>query len=209
MSYVFTSSNGFLKIVNAATGYESSTATPVVIASGNDAITGPYIFFANVNVKMALTEIATIGGIAALTTIDGIVNQITSLASISSGASNIDTGSLLATPAISATGAGPDQTNFNGRGVQILINVSAMTGTIPSVIFSVQGKDAASGTYYNILSAAAIVAVGTQLLTIYPGGLVTANVAVNAPLPRTWRISYVISGTTPVFTATIGASVII
>ena len=66
--------------------------------------------------------------------------------------SNID--ATLATLAAAAAGSvTADQTNINARGLQIGINITAITGTTPSLTVTVQGKDAASGTYYTLLSA--------------------------------------------------------
>lgn len=58
----------------------------------------------------------------------------------------------------------------------------------PSVVFKVQGKDPATGTYYDILTSAAVVAIGTTVLKIYPGITVAANVSVSDVLPQVWRV---------------------
>lgn len=107
-----------------------------------------------------------------------------------------------------ASAISADQVNANGRGVQISINVTGITGTTPTLTVVLQGKDPASGAYYTLLTSAAISAAGFTQLTLYPGLVAAANVAANSVLPRTWRISYTIGGTTPSVTATIGASVI-
>lgn len=122
---------------------------------------------------------------------------------------NIDTAALvtLATSAVSGNSA--DQINYNGRGLQLVVDITAITGTTPVFTVTVQGKDVASGKYYNLLTSAAFSTVSTNLLTVYPGALSTANVSVPQVLPRTFRILYTISGTTPAVTATIGCSVIV
>jgi hypothetical protein len=122
---------------------------------------------------------------------------------------NVDTAALIT---LAAAGAGTtnstDQTNYNGRGVQVLANISAFSGTI-AVTVNIQGKDAASGTYYNILSSTSLVGTGATNLTVYPGAGVTANVSASMPLPRTWRVQVVSgAGITPSVTMTVGASVI-
>lgn len=64
MSYIFTSSNGFLKIVNAATGYEASTPNPLDISINTNQVTGApgiKLINADISLLMDLTEIATIG----------------------------------------------------------------------------------------------------------------------------------------------------
>ena len=114
---------------------------------------------------------------------------------------------------LSAQGLGTvvsvDQVNKNGRGVQVGINVTALTGTGPTVTVTLQGKDYASSAYYTLLASAAIAATGFTLLTLYPGAPSTANASAPQVLPATWRVSAVVAGTTPAVTATVGASVII
>jgi hypothetical protein len=122
---------------------------------------------------------------------------------------NVDTGALVTLTAAAAGGNSADQVNFNGRGLQLFINVTAISGTTPSLTVTIQGKDTASGAYYTILAGVAITAVGVQRLTVYPGLTNTVNAMQSDLLPRTFRILYVIAGTTPAVTATIGASVIV
>jgi hypothetical protein len=122
---------------------------------------------------------------------------------------NIDTAALVTLSAASAGGNSTDQTNKNGRGLQVGINITAITGTAPTLTVTVQGKDAASGVYYTLLASTALNATGFTLLTVYPASPATANVSVPAPLPRTWRILYAIGGTGPAVTATVGASVVV
>jgi hypothetical protein len=100
-----------------------------------------------------------------------------------------------------------DLTNVNHKGVQIGVNISALSAST-TVQVTVQGKDAASGVYYTLLQSAAIAATGFTLLTVYPGGPTTTNVAANQVLPRTWRVSVVVAGSGTA-SATVGASVIV
>jgi hypothetical protein len=119
---------------------------------------------------------------------------------------NIDTAALLN---LAAQGAGTvnssDQTNFNGRGVQVGINVTAATAM--TLTIHIQGKDVASGQYYDMLVSTAIAATGFTRLTLYPGMTNAANVMQNDVLPRTWRVQAVVTGTS--VSATVGASVIL
>lgn len=122
---------------------------------------------------------------------------------------NVNTAALIT---LAAQGAGTvtsaDQTNKQGRGVQIGINITAIGGT-PTLTVTVEGKDSVSGVYYTLLASAAISAAGFTLLTVYPGAPSTANVSAPQVLPMTWRVKAVVAGTTPSVTATIGASVIL
>lgn len=79
-----------------------------------------------------------------------------------------------------------DQANRKHRGVRVTIVVTAATGS-PSVVFTLQGKDAA-GNYYTVLASAAVTGTGTTILTVFPGSAVAANASANAYLPGTWRV---------------------
>jgi hypothetical protein len=80
----------------------------------------------------------------------------------------------------------PDLTNADGSGVQVFVNTTVIgTG---SITVAIQGKDAGSGTYYTILSSAAIVTNVFTVLTVYPGVTAATNASVSACLPRVWRI---------------------
>lgn len=122
---------------------------------------------------------------------------------------NVDSAALV-THAASAVGvASADQTNVNGRGVQVGVNITAGSGAAPTLQVVIEGKDAASGAYYPLFTSAAIAAApGFTLLSLYPG-LAASAAAANQVLPRTWRIRTVIGGAAPVVTATVGASVIV
>ena len=122
---------------------------------------------------------------------------------------NVDTGALVTLAAASAGGNSADVTNYNGRGLQLGVNITALAGSAPTLTVTVQGKDAASGQYYTLLQSAALAAVGFTLLTVYPGAPAAANVSSPQVLPRTFRVLYAIGGTTPGVTATVGASVIV
>lgn len=122
---------------------------------------------------------------------------------------NDDTGAMLT---LTAQGAGTvlsnDQLNRAGMGIKLVIDITAITGTSPTLTVTLQGKDTASGKYYNMLASAALSAVGTTVLTLFPGAAVSANVSANDILPRNFRVQAVVGGTTPAVTATIGASLI-
>ena len=120
-----------------------------------------------------------------------------------------DTGALLTYTAAAVGTNGTDQTNSNARGIKLVIDITALTGVGPTLTVTLQGKDAASGKYFNILVSAALAAVATTVLEVYPGIANAANVTQGVSLPRTWRVIAVIAGTTPAVTATVGASLIV
>lgn len=110
---------------------------------------------------------------------------------------------------ITAAGAGTvntnDLQNVNATGLTVVVDITAITGTSPTLTVTIQGKDVASGKYYTILAGAALTATGTTVMRIYPGITQTnTNVLASLTVPEWFRISYTIGGTTPAVTATIG-----
>jgi hypothetical protein len=110
-----------------------------------------------------------------------------------------------------ATGVGVTITNVGSKGVQITLNMGAVTGTNPTFVLKVQGSTDAGTTWYDIPGAttATLNATGQYGITIYPGvttvaGVATPNTtaATGMVIPRTWRVVWTIGGTTPSFTIT-------
>lgn len=103
-------------------------------------------------------------------------------------------GTLLASAARTATATSPDQTNYNAKGVQVILAVSLASGT-GGLSISIQGKDPVSNLYYTIASASTpITAIGQFGYEVYPGST-TAGIAgnsitlrVSGLIPKTWRI---------------------
>lgn len=114
---------------------------------------------------------------------------------------------LLASAARTATTSSADQTNFNGRGALITIDVTAITAT-PSLVVTVEAKDVLSGKYVTLLTSAAITAISTVQLAVYPGVTAAANLAVSMILPRSWRVT-VTAADADSATYSVGASVIL
>lgn len=111
--------------------------------------------------------------------------------------------------ALAAAAAGGNTANLDNAfwaGVQLGINITAITGTAPTLTVIIEGQDDASGVWYAMLTSAALTATGFTLLTIYPAVAAVANVSVPQVLPKTWRVRYAVAGTTPSVNATIGAS---
>ena len=97
-------------------------------------------------------------------------------------------GTLLASAARTATVSSAPQTNYNGRGVRVFIDVTASAAT-PSVVFTVEVADPISGTYTAVLTSAAITGAGHTVLRVYPGITAAANLAASDILGRTWRVT--------------------
>jgi hypothetical protein len=122
---------------------------------------------------------------------------------------NYDTGALI-TFANNAAGTfnSGDQTNFNGRGVLCVGNLTVNAGTGNSITLNFQTKDLASGTYITLLSSAALAAPSAGAYTVYPGVTVSANVSASSPVGRVFRVQAVVAGTGLTNAGTVGCSVI-
>lgn len=93
---------------------------------------------------------------------------------------------VLASAARTTTTTSSDQTNYNGRALQVFVNVTAYTagGLTPKIQF----KDALGGSYVDVLTGAKLVATGLVMLTISPSMAAVANVVAQGHPPRTWRV---------------------
>jgi hypothetical protein len=108
-----------------------------------------------------------------------------------------------------ATTNSADQFNQFGKGGILLLNVTAVSGTTPTLDCKVQLRDHASATYIDLPNAAfaqKTTASGMDSLIIYPGATVAANRSVSSVLGTFWRAACAIAGTTPSFTFTLGVT---
>lgn len=97
--------------------------------------------------------------------------------------------------------------NEVARGVTLLVNVSAASGTTPTLAFTVQAKDPASGNWFALGPASTtITTTGQQVIQLSLGdGTDSAAVTIPVSLPALpWRVAYTIGGTTPSFTFSVG-----
>jgi hypothetical protein len=116
---------------------------------------------------------------------------------------NFDT-QLISCSGCTTTQVVGDQTNYNGRGVIVTLNMTVVgTG---SVTVNVQGRDA-FGNYYTLLQSAAIVTNIFTVLTVYPGNTVAANVSASTVVPRLWRVQ-VIANNANATTYTVSSSIV-
>lgn len=93
---------------------------------------------------------------------------------------------VIASAARTATNSSVDLVNYNGVGIWVGIDVTAIVST-PSITVSIQNKLGTS--YQNVLTSAAIVGTGQTYLRVYPGIAVSANVTASDVLSRDWRIT--------------------
>lgn len=110
-----------------------------------------------------------------------------------------------------ATGNGATLTNTTAKGAHVIVNMGAVTGTLPTCVVKLQGSANSGTTWYDIPNAttASLVATGVYGIMVYPGltdvaGTTTTGTTAQASsaLPRTWRIVWTIGGTSPSFTFT-------
>lgn len=88
------------------------------------------------------------------------------------------------------------------RGVMVVVNVTTLTGTTPTITPVIQGKDdaqGASGNYIQVhASFTAISAAGTFVYMVYPAiGAAAGGITATSPLavPNTWRVVLTYGGT--------------
>lgn len=114
---------------------------------------------------------------------------------------------VLASAARVATLNSSDFVNYNSRGLHVIIDVTVDPASA-SIVAKIEGKDVLSGKYYTILEAAAIAAVGTTVLKVFPGITAAANLSASDIIPRTWRVT-VTHADSDSLTYSIGASLIL
>lgn len=81
-----------------------------------------------------------------------------------------------------------NDTSHTRLGGHFVIRTTAI-GAAPSVVPSLEGQDPLSGVWYTLLTGAAIVAVGTTVLRLYPGFTPVANTTASDILPPIWRLN--------------------
>jgi hypothetical protein len=120
--------------------------------------------------------------------------------------------SVLASAARTTSANSADLVNYNARGVRLFLDVSAQSGTTPTLDVKVQVKDSVSGLYVDLPGAAFAQNIGTvqtKILDIYPGLAAATGAAVNEMLSRTWRVVATIGGVTPSFTFSVSSAYIL
>lgn len=102
-------------------------------------------------------------------------------------------------------------TNNSGTGVILFLNVSAISGTAPTLDVKVQVQDPVTLSWFDLPGAAfpQRTSVSTAMLEIFPGLVDVAGVRAGRALPRTWRLAWTIGGPTPSFTFSVGAQYLI
>jgi hypothetical protein len=84
--------------------------------------------------------------------------------------------------------------NHANRGIHVILDVTAKTGTPTNIILSIKGIDPASGKKYLILAGAAVTAVSTNVYRVFPAATAAANSVANDFVPMDFEISVVGTG---------------
>lgn len=105
---------------------------------------------------------------------------------------------LLASAARTTTQTGADLTNYFGRSLIVVLDLTVNAGGLGSVTLTIEGKDSASGKYYTILAGAAATAVATTRYRVGPTLAAAANSVAQDYLPRVFRITVTANNANPV-----------
>lgn len=117
------------------------------------------------------------------------------------------TGTLVASGAYNA--ADPSAAEFattGATGLNVFINVTAISGAGATLTVHIEGYDKASGTWVTLLTSAGLVATGAVVLTVDPRITGSTNVIAQKGLMEKMRVRPVKSGTTTTLTYSIGAN---
>lgn len=101
-------------------------------------------------------------------------------------------GTLLASAARTTTTGSPTQTNYNAKGVLVVLDVTAASGT-GGLQPTIRGLDPVTAKVCALtIAPTAITATGTYVFEIYPGSTGTGGVVTqrtSGVLPRTWVVN--------------------
>jgi hypothetical protein len=114
----------------------------------------------------------------------------------------VDLGAVITASGATTTQTSADQPNPGFHGIKVVLSMTVVgTG---SVTLSIRGKDSVSGSYYTILTGAAVTTNSVNVYTVFPNATATANVSINDFLPATWNIQ-VVANNANATTYTVGA----
>lgn len=95
------------------------------------------------------------------------------------------------------------------KGCLLYVNITAISGTSPTLTVTLKGIDPAGNTNtYTVIASAALNATGLTVLKVYPGLTAAANTVVSDVMPAVSRIDAVIGGTGPSVTGTVSVQLI-
>lgn len=126
------------------------------------------------------------------------------------GRGNLNGTAISAASRTAGTVESSDIVNYDHRGAHVFVHRSVGNAHL---VATVQGKDALSGRYYNLLTTATMSGTGGAAFILYPGvsaGSATAPATGgqrSEALPRTWRVM-VVPSTSPTSSWGVGYSMI-
>ena len=102
---------------------------------------------------------------------------------------------------------GEDCAHLGSARAILFLNITAASGTVPTLDVKIQAKCQTAGIYIDIPGAAfgQKIAAGTDMLVIAMGVTASANKAVSHPMPAQYRAVCTVGGTTPSFTFSLTA----
>ena len=122
-------------------------------------------------------------------------------------------GTLLSSAARTTNTSGIAMTNPNHRGLILYVNVTAVSGTSPTLQLRLNAIDPITGTAFPLWLPAAVappVAATEYVYGLYPSTLAgTFTASVNNILTRTWSVDALITGTTPSVTFSLAYSLLL
>lgn len=88
------------------------------------------------------------------------------------------------------------------RGLCVFLNITAVSGTSPTLEVKLQAYNPAANSWDDITGAvfATKTAAGQDMLCVYPGIAEVANKKVSTRVTPIWRVSATVNGTSPSFT---------
>lgn len=125
--------------------------------------------------------------------------DVLSLPSLPAGTNNIGDVDVLTLPALNVDGtalvsaartettSSADLTNSWGKGICIVLDVTAVATS--DVKVKIEGKDPVSGKYYTILESASVTTITTNVYKVYPALTAATNLVANDIVPKTFRIT--------------------
>ena len=130
---------------------------------------------------------------------EALINPDGSLNTQVVGSSANTEGTILASAAQTASVNSADITIYNGSKLAVYLDVTAASGTSPTLDVTVKAKDPASGKYF-------LLGTFTQKTGVVSDALFIGNGAGSTFAARTIRVEAVIGGTSPSFTFSVGYS---
>lgn len=194
---VLLDSSGRHLVAGAAAAGAAVAGNPVLVGGKDTAGNAQAIFINTQGVVILGSQSVPSDGVTnALQPIDngGVARPMAVLTGIFNGTSwdrqrGVSALTLLASAARTVTTNSADQTNYNWRGIILMVDVSVIgTGSITP---SIQIKDSISGNYKTVwTAAAALVGNGTAVYALYPSAVAASfTEAAAIMLPRTWRLA--------------------